>query len=72
MLIAEPVIADVYQLDLWAGRQQLWSDSFKPSSHGEQAGEGGAAGAPAAGLEGRGAGSISGRGSKQPPACSQT
>nr|XP_036847875.1 interleukin-4 receptor subunit alpha-like isoform X4 [Manis javanica] len=33
MLIAEPVIADVYQLDLWAGRQQLWSDSFKPSSH---------------------------------------
>lgn len=35
------VFADIYQLDLWAGKQLLWSGSFMPGEHGEW---GGAAG----------------------------
>lgn len=41
MLIEDVVRADTYQLDLWAGKQLLWSGSFTPSEHGEL---GGAAG----------------------------
>lgn len=35
MPIDDAVEADVYQLDLWAGQQLLWSGSFQPSKHGE-------------------------------------
>ncbi|XP_027966113.1 interleukin-4 receptor subunit alpha isoform X2 [Eumetopias jubatus] len=33
MPIDDVVEADVYQLDLWAGKQQLWGGSFQPSAH---------------------------------------
>lgn len=33
MLMDYIVSADIYQLDLWAGKQQLWSGSFMPSEH---------------------------------------
>ncbi|XP_061257462.1 interleukin-4 receptor subunit alpha [Bos javanicus] len=33
MLIENPVRQDIYQLDLWAGKQLLWNSSFKPSEH---------------------------------------
>lgn len=29
------VTTDMYQLDLWAGTQLLWSHNFTPSQHGE-------------------------------------
>lgn len=35
MLMDDVVNADVYQLDLWAGKQRLWGGSFQPSKHGE-------------------------------------
>ena len=81
MLTENPVRQDIYQLDLWAGKQLLWNSSFKPSEHGEWggagrgaegrggAGRGGAAGIPAVCW----AGFIPGKGpSKQPPSFSQT
>ena len=40
LLIENPVRQDVYQLDLWAGKQLLWNSSFKPSEHGEWGGAG--------------------------------
>ena len=40
MLIENPVRQDIYQLDLWAGKQLLWNSSFKPSEHGEWGGAG--------------------------------
>uniref|UniRef100_A0A452TJA9 Interleukin-4 receptor subunit alpha n=1 Tax=Ursus maritimus TaxID=29073 RepID=A0A452TJA9_URSMA len=33
MLMDDVVNADVYQLDLWAGKQRLWGGSFQPSKH---------------------------------------
>ncbi|XP_036158950.1 interleukin-4 receptor subunit alpha-like isoform X2 [Myotis myotis] len=33
MLMGNVSTGDIYQLDLWAGKQWLWSDSFKPSEH---------------------------------------
>lgn len=35
MPIDDVVQADVYQLDLWAGKHQLWGGSFQPSKHGK-------------------------------------
>lgn len=35
------VFADIYQLDLWAGKQLLWSGSFMPGEHGEWSGAAG-------------------------------
>lgn len=35
MLTDDVVSADIYQLDLWAGKQRLWGGSFQPSKHGE-------------------------------------
>ncbi|EPY79530.1 interleukin-4 receptor subunit alpha isoform X1 [Camelus ferus] len=33
MLMDNVVSVDIYQLDLWAGKQLLWTASFKPSEH---------------------------------------
>ncbi|XP_016078148.1 PREDICTED: interleukin-4 receptor subunit alpha-like [Miniopterus natalensis] len=33
MLMDDVASVDIYQLDLWAGPQQLWSGTFRPSEH---------------------------------------
>ncbi|XP_036134718.1 interleukin-4 receptor subunit alpha-like [Molossus molossus] len=33
MLMDNVASVDIYQLDLWAGKQQLWTGSFQPSKH---------------------------------------
>lgn len=70
MLVEDPVRADTYELDLWAGKQLLWSGFFKPSKHGEWRGAAGVRTASCAlGPEGQ---ALFGRDPKYPCTLSQT